>query len=116
MALNDRQLDRAFRALSDSTRRWIIEALLEGERSVLQLAEPFAMSLPALMQHLRVLEGCGLISTRKEGRTRICSVEPDALCAAERWLRSVMWARYRARLGSLPEDYPRLRAYLGISS
>src|ERR1700747_1417890 len=116
MALNDRQLDRAFRALTDSTRRWIVETLLEGDRAVLDLAEPFAISLPALMQHVRVLEGCGLIRTRKVGRTRICSVEPDALCAAERWLRSVMWARYRTRLGSVPEDYPQLRAHLRIRS
>jgi DNA-binding transcriptional ArsR family regulator len=110
MALNDRQLDRAFRALTDSTRRWMIEVLLEGDASVLQLAEPLPLSLPSLMQHLRVLEKCGLIRTRKVGRRRICSVEPDALYAAERWLRSVMWARYHTRLGSVPEDYPRLRA------
>ncbi len=112
MALNDRQLDRAFRALSDSTRRWMIEALLERDASVLQLAEPLPQRLPTLLQHLRVLEKYGLIRTRKAGRTRICSIEPDTLCAAERWLRSIMWARYRMRLGSVPEDYPRLRASL----
>lgn len=112
VALNDRQLDRAFRALTDSTRRWMIEALLEGDASVGQLAEPFAMSLPSLMQHVKVLEDYGLICTRKMGRTRICSIEPEALCAAERWLRGVMWARYGTRLGSVPEDYPQLRASL----
>ena len=116
MALNDRQLDRAFRALTDSTRRWILEVLLERDTSVLQLAEPFAMSLPAVMQHVRVLEDCGLIRTRKVSRTRICSIEPEALCAAERWLRNAMWARYRTRLGSLPEDYPQLRAQLRVRS
>ena len=111
VALNDRQLDRAFRALTDSTRRWIIEALLEGgDASVLQLAEPLPLRLPTLMQHLRVLEERGIIRTRKEGRERICSIEPEGLYAAERWLRSVMWARYSRRLGSLPEDYPQLRA------
>ena len=78
MALNDRQLDRAFRALSCYTRRWIVEVLLERDRSVLELAEPFPMSLPSLMQHLRVLEDCGLICTRKAGRTRVCSLQPDA--------------------------------------
>jgi DNA-binding transcriptional ArsR family regulator len=109
MALNDRQLDRAFRALSNATRRWIVEVLLDGDASVLQLAEPLPLRLPSLMQHLRVLEQCGLIRTRKVGRRRICSVEPDALSAAERWMRSAMWARYRMRLGSLPQDYPRLR-------
>ena len=112
VALNDRQLDRAFRALTNSTRRWMIEALLEDDASVLQLAEPLPLRLPTLMQHLRVLEECGIIRTHTAGRERICSIEPDGLYAAERWLRSVMWARYGKRLGSLPEDYPRLRASL----
>ena len=112
MALNDRQLDRAFRALTDPTRRWIIGDLLGGEASVLQLAEPLPITLPTLLQHLKVLEECGVIRTRKEGRQRICSIEPEALFAAERWLRSAMWARYGKRIGSLPEDYPGLRALL----
>ena len=77
MALNDRQLDRAFRALTDSTRRWRIEALLEHDASVLQLAEPLPLSLPTLLQHLRVLEKCGLIRTCKPGRERICSIYPQ---------------------------------------
>ena len=114
VALNDRQLDRAFRALTDATRRWIIETLLEGDASVGKLAEPHPLRLPSLMQHVRVLEKCGLIRTRKVGRTRMCSIEPEALCAAERWLRNVMWARYRTRLGSVPEDYPQLRAALRV--
>ena len=92
----------------------MIEALLEGEASVGQLAGPFPMRLPSLLQHLKVLEHYGLIRTHKVGRTRICSIEPEALCAAERWLRSVMWARYGTRLGSLPEDYPQLRACLRV--
>jgi DNA-binding transcriptional ArsR family regulator len=114
MALNDRQLDRAFRALTDSTRRWMIEVLLERDASVLQLAEPLPLSLPTLLQHLRVLERYGLIRTCKVGRERICSIEPDALHAAERWLRSVMWARYGTRLGSVPDDYPQLRASVRV--
>jgi DNA-binding transcriptional ArsR family regulator len=110
VALNDRQLDRAFRALSNSTRRWIIDVLLAGEASVLQLAEPLPIRLPSLLQHLRVLEECGVIRTRRIGCQRICSIEPEGALAAERWLRRVLWARYRGRLGSLPEDYPGLRA------
>jgi DNA-binding transcriptional ArsR family regulator len=112
MALNDRQLDRAFRALTNSTRRWMLEVLLDHDATVLQLAEPLPQSLPTLLQHLGVLEKYGLIRTYKIGRERICSIVPeaDALYAAERWLRTVMWARYGMRLGSLPEDYPRLRA------
>jgi len=110
MALNDRQLDRAFRALTNSTRRWMVEVLLDHDATVLQLAEPHPLRLPTLLQHLGVLEKCAIIRTEKVGRERICSLEPDALYAAERWLRTVMWARYGMRLGSLPEDYPRLRA------
>src|SRR5215472_13473211 len=112
MALNDRQLDRAFRALTDSTRRGIIEALLERDSSVLQLAEPLPLRLPTVLQHLSLLEKYGVIRTRKEGRQRICSIEPEPLHAAERWLRHVMWARYSTRLGSIPDDYPNLRASL----
>ena len=112
MALDDRRLDRAFRALTDSTRRWIVEDLLGGDASVLQLAEPLPITLPTLLRHLKVLEECGVIRTHKVGRQRICSIEPEALFAAERWLRSVMWARYGKRIGSLPEDYPGLRALL----
>jgi DNA-binding transcriptional ArsR family regulator len=114
MALNDRQLDRAFRALTDSTRRRMIEVLLDHDATVLQLAEPLPQSLPTLLQHLGVLEKCGIIQTHKAGRERICSVEPEALYAAERWLRTVMWARYGMRLGSLPEDYPGLRASVRV--
>ena len=114
MALNDRQLDRAFRALTDSTRRWMLEVLLDHDATVLQLAEPLPQSLPTLLQHLGVLEKCGIIRTHKIGRERICSIEPDALYAAERWLRTVMWARYGTRLGSLPEDYPQLRASVRV--
>jgi DNA-binding transcriptional ArsR family regulator len=110
--LNDRQLDRAFRALTSSTRRWIVEMLLDGDASVRQLAEPHPMRFPSLIQHVKFLEQCGLIRTRKVGRKRICSIEPAALYAAERWLRSAMWARFSKRLGSLPEDYPGLNTNL----
>ena len=90
----------------------MLEVLLERDASVMQLAEPLPLSLPTLLQHLRVLEKYGLIRTLKAGRERICSIEPEALYAAERWLRTVMWARYCTRLGSVPEDYPGLRALL----
>ena len=94
----------------------MLEVLLEHDATVLQLAEPHPLSLPTLLQHLGVLEKYGLIRTYKVGRQRICSIvpEPDALFAAERRLRSVMWARYGTRLGSIPEDYPRLRASVRV--
>jgi DNA-binding transcriptional ArsR family regulator len=100
------QLDRAFRALADPSRRWIVEWLLDTDASVQQFAETLPMSLSAVAQHVRVLEECGLVRTRKVGRKRVCSIVPDALCTAEHWLRKAMWARYRGRLGSLPEDWP----------
>ena len=100
-------LEPVFRALGDPTRRWIVEQLLEADAPVLWLLEPHPMSLTALMQHLHVLERCGLVCTHKVGRTRRCSIAGDAapLRAAEAWLRRALWARYRDRLGSLPEDW-----------
>ena len=100
-------LDPVFRALADPTRRWIVEQLLEGDASVLQLAEPHPMSLTAFIRHVHVLEQCGLLRTHKMGRVRRCSIEAAPLRSAEQWLRRALWARYRDRLGSLPEDWRR---------
>lgn len=80
------QLDSVFQALTDPTRRAIIVRLCEGPASVSDLAEPFAMSLPAIVQHLQVLENCGLIRTEKIGRVRSCSIVPATLRIAENWL------------------------------
>jgi DNA-binding transcriptional ArsR family regulator len=82
----DGSLDRVFQALADPTRRDIVERLTRGPASVSALAEPLAMSLPAVMQHLQVLEACGLVRSEKVGRVRTCQVEPPALRAAEDWL------------------------------
>jgi DNA-binding transcriptional ArsR family regulator len=94
-----------FSALADPTRRWIIEQLLADDRSVGELGEPHPMSLTAFMRHVHVLEQCGLVRTRKDGRTRLCSIEAEPLRAAEQWMRRALWAGYRHRLGSLPEDW-----------
>ena len=75
-----------FHALTDATRRWIVERLVAGPAVVTALAEPLAMSLPAVMQHLQVLEKAGVIVTEKVGRVRTCRIEPSALRAAEHWL------------------------------
>jgi DNA-binding transcriptional ArsR family regulator len=103
------QLDKAFHALAHPWRRWMLGCLLDREASVQEFAATLPISLTAVGKHVKLLEEYGLIRTRKEGRNRICSIEPDALFAAERWLRSAMWARYRPRLGSLPEDLESLR-------
>ena len=75
-----------FQALADPTRRAILVRLCEGPASVSELARPFAMSLPGIVQHLQVLEGSGLVRTEKIGRVRSCSIEPATVRFAEGWL------------------------------
>src|SRR5262245_53178434 len=79
------RLDATFFALGDRTRRQILERLAEGEATVLELAEPFAMSLPAVSKHLKVLEAAGLISRSKDAQRRPCRLEPEALARVSRW-------------------------------
>jgi DNA-binding transcriptional ArsR family regulator len=79
-------LDRVFQALADPTRRHIVERLCQSPASVSQLAQPFAMSLPAVVQHLQVLEASGLVRTEKVGRVRTCHIQTDNLRTAERWI------------------------------
>ena len=80
------QLDRVFHALSDPTRRAILSRLIRGPASVSELARPFSMAMPSLLQHLRVLESSRLIRTEKVGRVRTCEMQPTTLDAAEGWL------------------------------
>ena len=112
--LQQQPLDLAFQALSDPTRRAMVERLARGPASVSELAEPLPMSMSAVMQHLKVLEGAGLVVSEMVGRVRTCRVEPEVLGAAERWLndrrRSV--ERSLDRLGlfldqTIPETEPR---------
>ena len=100
------QLDRIFQALADPSRRDIVERLTRGPASVSSLAEPLAMSLPAVMQHLQVLEACGLVRSEKVGRVRTCQVNPAMLSQAERWVaeRRAMWERNLDRLGAFLES------------
>ena len=95
-------LDRTFHALSDPTRRAMVQRLSRGPATVTELAKPLAISLPAVMQHLRVLEDSGVVTSRKQGRVRTCQVEPKALNAAERWIteRRELWERRLDRLGA----------------
>jgi DNA-binding transcriptional ArsR family regulator len=79
-------LDQTFQALADSTRRAILAELARGPRTVSKLARPLSMSLPAVMQHLAVLEGSGLVRSVKVGRVRTCAIEPKALSLAEQWI------------------------------
>ena len=94
-------LDRTFHALSDPTRRAMVQRLARGPASVSELAKPLSISLPAVMQHLDVLTASGIVRTAKVGRVRTCSVEPKMLTLAERWIadRREMWERKLDRLG-----------------
>jgi DNA-binding transcriptional ArsR family regulator len=93
-------LDPVFQALADPTRRVIVERLSRGPASVSELAQPLAMSLPAVLQHLQVLEASGLVRSQKTGRVRICRIEPAALKSAEDWIgaRRAEWERRLDRL------------------
>ncbi|AXC49645.1 transcriptional regulator [Paracoccus suum] len=80
------RLDRSFHALADPTRRAVLAQLTGGEASVSQLAEPFAVSLPTFLAHLRVLEEGGLIHTRKQGRVRLCRLATGGYAPLQEWL------------------------------
>ena len=93
-------LDRTFHALSDPTRRAMVQRLSRGPASVSELAKPLEISLPAVMQHLQVLEASGIVRTSKVGRVRTCTVEPKMLTLAEHWIaaRRAQWERKLDRL------------------
>jgi len=101
-------LDLTFQALADPTRRGMVERLAQGPASVSELAQPFAMSLPAIVQHLAVLEAGGLVRSEKVGRVRTCRIEPAALSLAERWIdqRRAEWERRFDRLGDHLKQHP----------
>jgi DNA-binding transcriptional ArsR family regulator len=96
-------VDRVFRALSDPTRRRVLERLSWSPASVSELAAPFDMALPSFVEHLGVLEGCGLVSSQKKGRVRLYRLAPRRLRLAEDWLarQRELWER---RLDQL-DDY-----------
>jgi DNA-binding transcriptional ArsR family regulator len=81
------QLDSVFHALGDATRRHMLRELAGGERTVSQLAQPFAMSLAAASKHIKALEKAGLVRREVRGRTHMCHLEPGPLARADEWLR-----------------------------
>jgi DNA-binding transcriptional ArsR family regulator len=104
MLNNSAALDRTFQALADATRRSILAQLSRRPISVSELAKPLAMTLPAVMQHLSVLESSGLVRTEKLGRVRTCRIEPKGLSLAEQWI--------NARRNEWEQHFDRLGAYL----
>jgi DNA-binding transcriptional ArsR family regulator len=101
-------LDMTFQALADPTRRAMVERLSRGSATVGELAQPFAMSLPAVMQHLHVLEASGLVRSEKVGRVRTCCIEPEALRPVEQWIaeRRRGWERRLDRLDDYLAAFP----------
>jgi DNA-binding transcriptional ArsR family regulator len=101
----ENRLDATFQALSDPTRRGMLASLALGDKSIGELAEPFAMSFAGASKHVKVLEGAGLIARRKVGRTHVISIEAKPLEEAERWLRQweKFWTMRLDRLQALVE-------------
>jgi len=102
------QLDLTFHALADPARRAMVERLSRGPASVSELAQPLAMSLPAVVQHLAVLQASGLVASEKVGRVRTCRMEPAAMSLAERWInqRRTDWEARLDRLGDYLKQHP----------
>lgn len=100
------QLDRVFQALADRTRRAILRRLSDGTAPVSELARPFDMALPSFLQHLKVLERCGLVRSRKSGRIRTYRISPRPLQAAEGWMaeQRALWASRLDQLDRYLED------------
>lgn len=88
MPKQSQSIESTFVALSDPTRRAVVQALSKGAATVSELARPFAMALPSFTQHLGILESAGLVVSKKDGRQRICSLNSKALKEAEDWLAS----------------------------
>jgi DNA-binding transcriptional ArsR family regulator len=88
-------LNRVFQALADPTRRAVLERLSRGPASMSELAQPFRMALPSFSQHLGVLERCGLVRSRKQGRVRTYELAPERLQEAEQWMvaQRAIWER-----------------------
>ena len=94
---------KVFQALADPTRRKLLEKISAGPISVSRLAEPLKISLAAVVQHLQVLEECGLVKTQKTGRIRTCNIEMQGFAIIEKWIhdRRTIWDRRLDNLGNL---------------
>ncbi len=108
-------LDATFQALADPTRRAILARLAQGEASVMELAEPFAMSQPAISKHLKVLENAGLISRGRDAQRRPCKLEAAPLAEATGWLIEYrkFWEKQFGQLDDLLDELKKLEAMAG---
>jgi len=107
--LQTRPLDTVFHALGDATRRHMLHELANGERTVSELASPFAMSLAAASKHIKTLENAGLIRRQVRGRTHVCRLEAGPLAEAQQWLKHYerFWNERLDVLDQLLRDFPR---------
>jgi DNA-binding transcriptional ArsR family regulator len=109
--LNNAAVDRVFHALAEPMRRALVERLSAGPMSVSDLAQPFDVTLAAIVQHIQVLEESGIVRSEKFGRVRTCRLEPEGLKLAERWIseRRSLWEQRLDRLGALlsEDDQPK---------
>ncbi len=101
-------IDRIFHALADPTRRAILEQLSTAPSSASRLVQQLAITLAAVVQHLQVLEECGLVRTEKAGRVRTCQIDPAGLATASQWIadRRSRWEKRLERLGELLAEPP----------
>lgn len=104
--LNNAAVDCVFHALGEPVRRALVERLSAGPMSVSDSAQPFGVTLAAIVQHLQVLEESGIVRSEKVGRVRTCRLNPEGLRLAERWIseRRALWERRFDRLGELLEE------------
>jgi DNA-binding transcriptional ArsR family regulator len=111
-------LSMTFAALADPTRRAMLAQLALGERSVTALAEPFAMSLPAISKHLKVLEKAGLVTRGRDAQWRPCRIEPTALQGVDTWLDRYrhFWAGSLDRLGDYLEELQATESVPGVKN
>lgn len=109
MANLQNRLDDTFHALADPTRRAVLATLSQGPATVSDLAQPFDMALPTFLQHLKVLEQCGLVRSKKVGRVRTCQLRPKPLEDAEGWIgaQRTLWIK---RLDQLDDYLKQLNA------
>jgi DNA-binding transcriptional ArsR family regulator len=100
------ELNLVFQALADPTRRAVVERLSRGPTATSELAQPFKMALPSFLQHLDVLQKCGLVQSRKSGRVRTYELAPNTLKAAEDWMATqrTLWEKRLDQLDSFLED------------
>jgi DNA-binding transcriptional ArsR family regulator len=102
-------LDIVFHALSDPTRRQFVDRMSRGPATVSELAKPVSMSLPAVVQHLKVLEASGIMRSEKVGRVRTCRIDPGSLRMVEQWVaeRRAVWEQHFDQLGDVLKELAR---------